>query len=52
MSWYSTDLATCPRDAGAVQGIPTPNGDFETVPVTLSGNLLAGPELFLQIRAN
>jgi autotransporter-associated beta strand protein len=49
--WYSTDLAGWSEDTGAVQGLPTVSGEVETVPVTLTGALLANPKLFIQVRA-
>lgn len=49
--WTSTDLATWTEDTGAVQGVPTVNGQVETVPVTLTNGLLSNPKLFIQVRA-
>jgi autotransporter-associated beta strand protein len=50
--WYSTDLGTWLEDSGAVEGAATPNGEVETVPVTISAGLLANPKLFIQVRAD
>jgi uncharacterized repeat protein (TIGR02543 family) len=49
--WYSTDLATWSEDTTAVQGVPSLNGQVETVPVTLTGSLLSNSKLFIQVRA-
>jgi autotransporter-associated beta strand protein len=49
--WYSTDLSVWTEDAGAVQDPPSVTGEVETVPVTLTGTLLANPKLFIQVRA-
>lgn len=49
--WYSTDLTGWTEDTGAAEGTPVGNGEVETVPVTLSGALLANPKLFIQVRA-
>jgi fibronectin-binding autotransporter adhesin len=49
--WYSTDLSTWAKDAGAVEGTVTTSGEVETVPVTLSAGLLTNPKLFIQVRA-
>jgi autotransporter-associated beta strand protein len=49
--WYSTNLATWTEDTGAAQGTPSGSGEVETVPVTLTGALLANPKLFIQVRA-
>ena len=50
--WYSTDLGTWLEDSGALEGAATPNGEVETVPVTISAGLLANPKLFIQVRAD
>jgi len=50
--WFSTDLHGWEQDIGATQGGVALNGDIEHVSVNLSGNLLAEPVLFVQIRAN
>lgn len=49
--WYSTDLAAWTRDAGAVEGTPSVNGDVETVPVSITNSLLTNSKLFIQVRA-
>jgi autotransporter-associated beta strand protein len=49
--WYSTDLTNWNQDTGAVQGTPVLNGQVETVPVTLTNNLLSNTKLFIQVRA-
>jgi len=51
--WYSTGLqaGNWIKDAGATEGTPFPDGDVETVPVTLSLALLENPRLFIQVRA-
>lgn len=49
--WYSTDLSVWTQDTGAVPGTPATSGEVETVPVTISGALLANPKLFIQVRA-
>jgi autotransporter-associated beta strand protein len=52
--WFSENLATWTEDTGATEGTPVPNGDNETVEVTLStlpGNPLPA-KLFIQVRAN
>jgi hypothetical protein len=40
------------NDSGAGQSVAGTNGDVQTVAVTLSPSLPAGPRLFLQIRAD
>lgn len=50
--WYSTDLINWVEDTGAVEGIPTLQGNVDTVPVTISSSLLSNPKLFIQVRAN
>lgn len=50
--WYSTDLSTWNEDTTATEGTPVLVGDVETVPVAISGSLLANPKLFIQVRAN
>jgi autotransporter-associated beta strand protein len=52
--WFSTDLVGWTEDTGVTEGTTTPNGDNETVPVTLStlpGDPLPA-KLFIQVRAN
>jgi autotransporter-associated beta strand protein len=52
--WYSTDLTNWTEDTNAAEGVPVPNGDNETVEVTLSelpGDPLPA-RLFIQVRAN
>lgn len=49
--WYSTNLADWTEDGTAVQGAPVSNGESETVPVTLTQNLLTNPRLFIRIEA-
>lgn len=52
--WFSTNLEGWTEDTGAAEGIPVPNGENETVEVTLSslpGNPLPA-KLFIQVRAD
>ena len=51
--WYSGDLQSWTKDTGTTEGTPVPNGDVETVEITLSslpGNPLPD-KLFIQVRA-
>jgi hypothetical protein len=49
--WYSTDLAQWVEDTSALHGIPSVNGDVESVTVTVDSSLLSQPKLFLRVRA-
>lgn len=52
--WYSADLTNWNEDTDAAEGVPVPNGDNETVEVTLSelpGDPLPA-RLFIQVRAD
>jgi hypothetical protein len=49
--WTSPDLVDWLQDTGAVQTPGTPVAEVETVAVTLSPGLLAGPRLFVRVRA-
>ena len=49
--WYSTDLTQWVEDTSAVHGMPSVNGDVESVAVTVDANLLSQPKLFLRVRA-
>jgi hypothetical protein len=49
--WYSTDLSTWAEDTGAVAGTPIVSGAIETVPVTISSELLSEPALFVRVKA-
>jgi hypothetical protein len=44
-------LTTWSKDSGAVTGAPIKNGSVETLPVTVSNDLLSHPRLFIQVRA-
>ena len=50
--WYSNSLdpGSWMKDNGAVEGTPVPDGEIETVTVTLSSALLSSPKLFIQVR--
>jgi len=47
--WTSADLMAWTEDAGATEGNPIPNGDLETVPVTLSSPPTAST-FFVRVR--
>jgi len=49
--WYSTDLTQWVEDTSALHGIPSVNGDVESVTVTVDSSLLSQPKLFLRVRA-
>jgi autotransporter-associated beta strand protein len=52
--WFSENLTDWTEDVDAIEGIPVPNGDNETVEVTLS-DLPGDPlpaKLFIQVRAD
>lgn len=50
--WHSTDLTNWNQDMGALEGTPSLSGEVETVPVTITLDLLTNPKLFVQVRAH
>jgi len=50
--WTSTNLVNWAQDTGAAQSLAAPVNEVETVSVTLSAGLVAGPQLFVQLRAD
>jgi len=49
--WTSQNLANWTKDTGAHEGTAVPVGDVETVPVTISADLLLLPHLFVRVQA-